>query len=321
MGSLTADQVETAVLQATAAPSLRNCQPWLVRSTPHGIELHADRTRMAPVADGDCRELMLACGAALMNLRLAIGSFGRYPEVHTFPDPARPDLLAVVLPGGPRPVAPIDRALAAEIPRHRTNRRPFAPVPVPAPLRRELQMAAETERAWLAIVDPARLSALHELVREAHRRQLDDARSRAEWTPRTGGVPAQCGGPLAEPQDEWVLRDCSGGRAAPGEHVDPLIVVLGSFQDGPAARLQAGQAMQRVLLTATAAGLSASLLSQVVEVAATREQLRALIGGGLWPQTVLRIGYGLPVPATPRRGVADVVLVDEYASARGGRTG
>jgi hypothetical protein len=68
--------------------------------------------------------------------------------------------------------------------------------------------------------------------------------------------------------------------------------------------------MQRVLLTATEAGLSASFLSQVVEVPSARRQLRDLIGGGLWPQTVLRIGYGSPVPATPRRDVAEVVDVE-----------
>ena len=35
---------------------------------------------------------------------------------------------------------------------------------------------------------------------------------------------------------------------------DPLIAVVGSFHDGEPSWLQAGQAMQRVLLTATAAG-------------------------------------------------------------------
>jgi len=60
--------------------------------------------------------------------------------------------------------------------------------------------------------------------------------------------------------------------------------------------------MQRVLLVAAIAGLSASFLSQLVEVPATRKQLRELIGGGLWPQTVLRLGYRSPVPPTPRRG-------------------
>ncbi len=107
----------------------------------------------------------------------------------------------------------------------------------------------------------------------------------------------------------WVLRDFSAGEARPrvvGKDFesDPLIAVIGSLDDRPLAQLRAGQAMQRVLLTATAEGLSASFLSQVIEVPATRGLLRELIGGGVWPQTVLRIGYGTPVRGTPRRDVA-----------------
>lgn len=48
-------------------------------------------------------------------------------------------------------------------------------------------------------------------------------------------------------------------------------------------------------------------MSSVVEVPATRQDLRELLGGGLWPQTVLRIGYGSPVAATPRRDLDDVM--------------
>jgi hypothetical protein len=48
---------------------------------------------------------------------------------------------------------------------------------------------------------------------------------------------------------------------------------------------------------------SASLLSQVVAVPTARTQLRDLISGGLWPQTVLRPGYRPPPP--PRRDKED----------------
>jgi hypothetical protein len=89
---------------------------------------------------------------------------------------------------------------------------------------------------------------------------------------------------------------------------DPFVVVLCSFYDGPPAELQAGQALQRVLLTATTLGLSASFMSQVVEVRRVREDLRRALGGSLFPQTVLRLGFGAPVPPTPRRPVEDLVL-------------
>ncbi|MCX2951414.1 nitroreductase family protein [Lentzea sp. NEAU-D7] len=51
------------------------------------------------------------------------------------------------------------------------------------------------------------------------------------------------------------------------------MLVVCSHYDCPLGELQAGQAMQRVLLTATTLGLSASFLSQPVEVRSVREEL------------------------------------------------
>ncbi len=164
------------------------------------------------------------------------------------------------------------------------------------------------------------------LVAQAHQLQRDDPEFLAEWSQWTGRVPdsadgvsALSGGYLPEPQDQWVRRDYSDGRAAerlPGKdfETDPLIAVVGTFHDLPLAHVQAGQAMQRVLLAATDAGLAASFLSQVVEVPQTRTVLRTVIAGGLWPQIVLRIGYGSPVPSTRRRNVADVVDTGDLAT-------
>jgi hypothetical protein len=89
-------------------------------------------------------------------------------------------------------------------------------------------------------------------------------------------------------------------RHRPSE-CEPLVAVLSSFTDTPLAQLRTGQALQRVLLTGTTAGVSASFLSQPVEVGATRRSLRDLLGGQAYPQAVLRFGYGFAAPATPRR--------------------
>lgn len=322
VGKLTSDDIRAVLVAATSAPSLHNSQPWRFHRTPDAIELYADHTRALPAADPDERELLLACGAALCNLRLALRARGLHPTVSLLPESGRPDLLARVRPVGRGPVAPADAALANAIGRRRTNRRPFAATPVPPTVVPALRMAARSEQAWLATLMPAQLPLLRALVSAAHVAQQDDPAFVAEWSRWTGrepgstdGVPARSSGPLPEPHDEWVLRDFSGGRAktrVPGKDFepDPLIVVIGSFQDHPLSRLHAGQAMQRVLLTAATLGLSASFLSQVVEVPSTRLRLRELIGGGLWPQTVLRLGYGSPVPPTPRRDLDEVVEAD-----------
>ena len=105
------------------------------------------------------------------------------------------------------------------------------------------------------------------------------------------------------------MRDFGGGPRAPGRDFesDPLVAVLGTAGDTTLDQLAAGQALQRVLLTATEHRLAASMLSQPIEVPAARERLRKGLGRLGVPQMVLRIGYGRPGFPTPRRPVADVI--------------
>jgi Nitroreductase family len=72
--------------------------------------------------------------------------------------------------------------------------------------------------------------------------------------------------------------------------------------------IAAGQAMQRVLLTATAAGLQASFLNQPIEISSMRLQLSRELALPRDPQLLLRFGYGPSSAPTPRRPVADVLL-------------
>ncbi|MCP2260986.1 Nitroreductase family protein [Streptoalloteichus tenebrarius] len=317
------DQVEAVLAAAGAAPSVHNTQPWRFRVTSEGIELHADPTRRLPVVDPEERELHLSCGAALFNLRVALESFGVRPLVSLLPDATRPGLLAMVRQGGRARRCHEVEALARAVPLRRTNRLPFRDEPVPAGHRQALVRAAQAERAWPHVVeDRSQRAELRRLVARSHDTLTRDPGYRvelAEWTGRESGhadgVPVTAGGPRREPQDEWVLRDFTGGQARPRAvgkdfEADPLLVVLCTFYEGRLAEVQAGQAMERVLLTATSLGLSASFLSQVVEVRPVREELRRLLGGGLEPQMLLRIGFGSPVPAVPRRPVADLLVQD-----------
>jgi hypothetical protein len=110
-------------------------------------------------------------------------------------------------------------------------------------------------------------------------------------------VPASAGGPQPAPQDQWTLRDYTAGSGAariPGKNFEhePMIAVLSPYLAGPAADIRTGQALPRVLLTATVLGLSVSFLSQIVEIATAREELRRLISGTRPPLAVLRIGRG-----------------------------
>jgi hypothetical protein len=179
--------------------------------------------------------------------------------------------------------------------------------------------------------DPVQRRLLSGLARRAHETQMDDPAFRAElaaWTGTSGnrpdGVPVSAGGPLPAPQDAWVHRDFTAGAGrerVPGKDFEdePLIAVLTSPFTGAAGDVRAGEALQRVLLTATADGLAASFLSQLVEVPDARDAVYRLLGTPRPPHAVLRIGRGGPVTRTPRRAAAtSAASSDSTAGGLGG---
>ncbi len=165
VGSLSAEQLRSVLTAATAAPSLHNSQPWRFDCLPSAIELHIDHSRDLPATDPDHREMMLACGAALLNLRLAIRSLGIATDVRILPDPDRPGLLAVIRPEGTVRASLVDRQLAAAIARRHTNRRPYLDEAVPDVVCHQLRQAARVEQSWMAIVSAAQRSTLRRLAR------------------------------------------------------------------------------------------------------------------------------------------------------------
>jgi hypothetical protein len=314
---MTPAELATAIEVATRAPSMHNSQPWRFRVGPDEVEVYADPARRLAVADPAGRSLRLACGAAVFNLRLAVAMLGRSPETLLVPDHRVPDLLARVRLGQPRTPTPEERELSEAIPRRHSNRLPFLDVPVPLEHRARLRAAAQRDSAWLDfLLGPAAVATVAELVRSADRTLNRNPEYRAElaaWTRYDGeyctdGVPEVAGGPAPQPYDLFPRRNFGSRVASSRDYeTEPAIGVLGSLSDSPADQLAAGQAMQRVLLTATSLGLVASMISQPIEVAEVREQLRIGLGRYGPPQIMLRLGYGTPTTSAPRRPVSDVI--------------
>ncbi len=181
---------------------------------PEQIELHTTTPHS--------RETRIACGVALLNLRLALQGHGIRPLVTLLPGPTANDAAAAVRLGGyqepSRDVLALLRVL-------HMNRRSWTTFPEMACWRGLLSRAAEVERAWLHV---------------------------------TSGIE----------------------------------LVLCTFNQGAAAEIRAGQAMQRVILTAATVGFTVSPALDPVGLSALRADLRPCLGNTLVPQMVLRLGSG-----------------------------
>ncbi len=310
--------VSELVVAATRAPSMHNTQPWRFRYTAarQAIDLYADSARMLPVADPDGRALHLGCGAALFNLRLAaIAVAGRQPVVRLLPDPGQPLLLATVRLAGPGQAQPDELELYAAVTARSTNRRPFSSQPVPPGVLAELAEAARREGAVLHVPDRQEATRLLELAQEAERALLADPAYREELARWAGGARAQDGLPdevLAphDPRGKAPVRDFTPSRTGVTGYDwfedEPQLAVLSTHFNGRADWLRAGQALQRVLLMGTVRGLAASPLTQPLETG-DAWLVRDVRSGVEYPQMILRFGYRLPAPGTPRRPVAEVL--------------
>jgi hypothetical protein len=74
--------------------------------------------------------------------------------------------------------------------------------------------------------------------------------------------------------------------------------------------LNAGQALQRILLTASAFGVAAALHTQPLELGWLRESIRTRLSDGGYPQLVLRFGTVIQAAVSVRRPAEDVLLAD-----------
>jgi hypothetical protein len=191
--------------------------------------------------------------------------------------------------------------------------------------RRILTSAAHTAGARLHLLDtPKQLEIFAGLLRRADHLQEENPAFQAElldWTTgdarRRDGVPLSAGGSRPIGGTPLELRRYHATYAGEEREFEqqPLVAVLTTAGDTVLDRLRAGQAMQRVLLSATSSGLCASFLSQPIEIPYVRTALRNLLGGPHDPQTVLRIGYGHPPAPTPRRPVAEVTTYPATVAA------
>jgi len=322
------EEISRFVVEAAVhAPSVNNTQPWWFSSGEREVSVHADVERRLKVADPDGREMMLSCGAAVFTARVALRYLGFVPTVRVLPDPDLPNLVARIGYGTDQtPPVDYERQLFAEIPRRRTHRGGFDAEPLPSGLLPALRDEASREHATLRIMgEDAQRSALAAVVEAADwALRLDQARVResARWapppgSPRRDGVPATAYPARPEhTEPSFPGRDFAHGHGwglpPAGQARLPrsagLVTILTTTADRPDNWVNAGQALQRILLLASGCGISAALHTQPLEIAQLRDFIAVTLCDGACPQMVARFGATDQASVSVRRRVDEVLL-------------
>ncbi|MFG2085168.1 MULTISPECIES: Acg family FMN-binding oxidoreductase [unclassified Spirillospora] len=308
---------------ATMAPSVHNTQPWRFGTSGEAIRLYADDHRRLPWSDPAGRELVISCGAALFNLRLAMRHLGFTARITPFPVAGQPDLLAEIHWGWNARPSSYEEVLFRALSRRHSHRGLFTCAPVPNHLISELRGVTRRQQAFLSVIsDRTRLRHVARLVHAAETAQRADSGVASElerWVPvpgdeRLDGVPATA---YPRQPDGAVFATRDFARGAPlGYPPSPrlaspttlgVVAVLSTRRDRPADWLQAGLALQAVLLHAAAHQVSAAFHTQPLELPGPRARIRKEVIASGHPQMLLRLGYSDRPRATPRRPVTEVL--------------
>ncbi|SEM27667.1 Acg family FMN-binding oxidoreductase [Nonomuraea pusilla] len=314
--------VEAALDAARWAPSVHNTQPWSFAVKGDEIALRADVDRQLRVEDVPGRELLISCGAALYTMRTALRCAGFEPVVRVLPDPDRPSLVATVRPGAPAEPDELTLLMGGEIERRRTHRAAFTDLTVPERLLDALALGAMGEGARLAVVgEPTAVEVIAALTRAAQGVQAQDRRFTLEvirWArppaaSRSDGVPAGAYPRTAPrtdpffPQRDYAWRHDWGTEPDRSATSAGVVAVLTTARDGREDWITAGQALQRVLLHASAHDVSAAFHTQALEMHHLREFLRHELLSGEFPQMIMRLGITFEEKESVRRPLSDLL--------------
>jgi hypothetical protein len=318
MTTISKDVIEHLVQMAGHAPSVHNTQPWLLRATPSGgLLLLRDPSRQLEVLDPTGRELLVSCGALLHHIEVASRALGLDTsiDVNLTGDCVAEIALEKGAPPSETEIAAATAILHRHTHRGRYQDRAVSDLDVVA-----LEAAVTAQGGLLRVVRETELTEVAVLVsraeRELHHLEGYDAEL-ATWVWDEGAPERSDGIPSAAAEHGEGRAESLPGRwfssppEQPGEppaRERPTAVVLSSVGDAPEDWVHAGRALSAALLAATGLGLVAQPLGQVIDLPASRQALRVLLGLVGAPQMLLRIGHGTSVATAPRREVAEMLL-------------
>lgn len=319
-----------ALAWAVLAPNPHNRQPWIAElptTAPDTVLLRCDLDRRLPVTDPFDRQITIGLGAFAELFRMAAAAEGLGMELVPFPEgepqprlDGRPVARLRLTPGG------VADPLFAQAAARRSAKRPYDMArPVPAEARAALAAAVAPPTRFAATTAPGRVAALRDLAWRAWQVEATTPAAHGESVAlmRLGraAVAAQPDGiSLYGPGLEEAVAagqitpeamlpgrpgyDMMVTRYRPMLAATPAYVWTTTPGHSRAEALAAGRDWLRLNLAATAAGLSLHPVSQALqefpEMEGPYREAQAELGEGGVVQMLGRLGYGPPVPPTPR---------------------
>jgi hypothetical protein len=305
----------TILTEALRAPSAHNAQPWTLRATGSGYELHYNHLDYLP-HDPDDRDAYLAIGAFLETADLAAQRHGYRMALQPAYQRTGSDLTVGLIRLRPAdPGEPVD-PLAGPAAHRRTNRNPYDRAQLPEALRAHL-----TELGCV-LVDPRRMARLVAQASALSWRDRQFVTDLARWT---SGDPAAPAGMtphgLALARYEWLalrLALRAGQLPAPlarlyaGRDIRLLararaVAVLGAADLDATTLVDAGRRLLRRWAAITAVGFACHPISVAVDRPETAPGVAAAANVPV-PVAVFRIGHPTrPAPESNRRRLDDVL--------------
>lgn len=268
----TSEQLEFLLNYAVLDPSIYNTQPWVFKIIDRAIELYAN-TRVSATADPNYRELIISCGIALFDLRIAIRYFGYRDIVEVFPEPYNPNLLARISFGSKRIVQLEEKFLFRAISKRSTDRFYLANRNLPKSLISELESVTDSECT--------RLQILTSIVPDSSRREV---------------IKLVDKGDRLQTRDPWFRQKLSQWISSSHEDIPmassvATLMLIGSQNDNDYAWLATGEALGHLLLRARIDDVKVSCLNRPIQVPELRSRLQALFPDRGYPQVLLRLCY------------------------------
>jgi hypothetical protein len=322
--------IRNALSVACRAPSIHNSQPWHWVFDGTALHLFVDRRRLVGVADRSGRESIMSCGVVLDHACVAMQAAGWGTKVQRLLDLNNQDHLATIEFHSVGSITQEQRDRAEAILQRRTDRLPLRRPPYWAQFLPVLQKAVEDGVVTLnEVADDARprLARASRLTANLRRDDISYNTELRCWTASFmlfEGIPPANLATAPEASHVDVERDFPAvSMVDRRRNVDAdwsRIVVLSTADDSRMSVLRSGEALSRMLLECTAAGMATCTLTHMIELEESRGIVRSLNAQPGEPQALVRVGIAppmaVPPAATPRLPVDKVLDICNLGSRK-----